>query len=304
MEQEVTEFSTIRRWLPWAAGAAVALAGAGGLIILWQVLPWPDDQLTWPDYRSGSFGDAVLLPTMTATLIQLNQRAQPPIGATRASRHRVGLAALAGGIGGLAVQLLWLADPAPSRSWTFTQPHHFSIAGTWHAVFFTAMAALIAALWTSLLLRWTRLRRTPQHLLAAADSEALTWFTASAFGFSVLVLLDSMQAPAALASTASIVGVGAAAASVIALGFWPLRSVLRSLTPRLLPGLLAAAALITASTTWPPTPQAMILAALAIGAARGWTSCHSRSVRAVQEARRKGEMMDSKSYLDSHLPPH
>lgn len=259
---------TRRPWLPWVGGALVALTGAGALVIMWVALPWSPSQLTWPDYRAGSVGDALLLPILTGTLIRLNQRAHT-LGA-RPRPLSTAIASCLGGIAGAAVQWLWLADPQPSASWTFIAPHRFSIVGVWHALFFTAMSALIAGLWTQLALRWAQFEPASLTLSAATNAISLALLLASAFGFAGLVVLDSVHTPLTLSSLSSVIAIGCAAIAVVAIAFWPLRRQFFTLAHRVLQGMLIAAAVVAACTTWPPKPQAAVLGLLCVGATWGW----------------------------------
>jgi hypothetical protein len=232
------------------AAVAVAVLGAGVLVAMWRLMEWPPRQHTWPDFRSGSFGDAVLLPTMTAALVLLGRR-QEQVPTPRVPGLAAGIAAA---VVAAAVQYQWWADPAPPTSWSFSSPHVFSPAGAWHGVFFVVMAGILAGLVVDMLAVWRVLRLVdPRRLTSRIGSAALAPLTFSFLTFSALVILDSAPSATSSSSASSLAALALASASVVGGFVWAAGPHLRRAWPRLAASLLAALVTVLLMRTWPPS---------------------------------------------------
>jgi hypothetical protein len=157
------------------------------------------------NFLSATWGDGLALPVMTGALVFA-------IGRLSAGPQELPVSIGAGLLGaslGIATQVQWLRDSSPRLNWTFPRPHHFNVAGVYHAVFLTAMCALTAALWTLALLRFVL---APGRLAARRDAIVAGLLAASAgILFVVLLVADSLP-DRSRASTATVtvacVGVG------------------------------------------------------------------------------------------------
>lgn len=96
-------------WLP----LAIVVAGPVVLALLWVCMAWPPDVDGFPAFRSGTVGDAVLLPVIASTLSSISARC--PV---TPNEHKWMLALAAfGAVAGLVVQWTWWSDPNPPPQW-------------------------------------------------------------------------------------------------------------------------------------------------------------------------------------------
>lgn len=232
------------------AALAVLLIGAGVLVPMWLMLPWPEHQHAWPDFRSGSFGDAVLLPTLTFALVRLAIAHRTP-----AERYTAGIpGSLLGAGAGAAVQWIWWSDPQESISWAFIAPHQFSLAGWWHAGFFVAVGGLLAGLAFEAAAHTTRLSRIHPEQVADTLRHNTFLVAFSMTAFAGALVLDALPTGATLASRSSLIAMGVALlASTLLLGY-PIRRYRKVVSPRALLGLLTGASLTALMRDWPPSP--------------------------------------------------
>lgn len=225
----------------------VLLSGSGVLVPMWLMLPWPEHQHTWPDFRSGSFGDAVLLPILTFALVRLASAHRMP-----AERYTAGiLGGLVGAGAGAVVQWIWWSDPQESISWAFIAPHQFSIAGWWHAGFFVAVGGLLGGLAFEAAAHTARLSRVHPEQVADILRHNTFLVAFSTTAFAGALALDALPTGATLASQSSLIAMGVALlASTLLLGY-PIRRYKKVVSPRAILGLLTGASLTALMRDWP-----------------------------------------------------
>lgn len=187
------------------AAGAVLVAGFISLIVLYSAVPHTRVLPGLFDFLSATWGDGVAMPAMTGALVFASGR----LPAARRDLLVGTGAGLLGACLGIATQVEWLRNPSPGLNWTLPRPHHFNLAGVYHAVFLTGMCAVAAGLWTLVLLRFAR---ASGRLTVRRDAIAVSVLAASAgIAFVVLLVADSLpdrsQAGAATATAAGI-GVG------------------------------------------------------------------------------------------------
>jgi hypothetical protein len=168
------------------AAGAVLVAGFISLTVLYSEVPHTRALPGLFNFLSATWGDGLVLPVMTGLLVFASGRLP------RAPRDVLAGtgAALIGASLGIATQVEWLRDPSPRLNWTLPQPHHFNLAGVYHAVFLTALCAVAAGLWTLVLLR---LAWAPGRLAVCRDAVAASVLAALAgVVFVVLLVADSL----------------------------------------------------------------------------------------------------------------
>ena len=193
-----------------AVAGVVLAAGFVALAVLDSVVSRPRGLPGLFHFLSATWGDGLALPVMSGALVFAIVRLP-------GTRHELPVSVGAGLLGaslGIATQVQWLRDDSPRLNWTLPRPHHFNVAGVYHAVFLTAMSALTAALWTLVLLR---LVRVPGRLAARRDSIAASLLAAMAgIVFVILLVVDSLpDRSRAGTSTVLVTGVGAGLVFVV-----------------------------------------------------------------------------------------
>lgn len=198
---------------PPAVGAGlIALLGFGAQTALWLTGGWHAGRHGFPDYRSGTIGDAILVPVMVGILIAaLRNESLAP--ATR--ERRVALAAgLVGMLAGAGVQLSWLLDSNPVPNWTLPKPHHFTLPGWYHACFLTVTSGAMAAL---AITATRRLRvAKPETRRGALAGPWLGVLLGAGIAFVALVALDSSDSSRTTAGLGTIIAASAATAAGVA----------------------------------------------------------------------------------------
>jgi hypothetical protein len=184
------------------AGAVLA-AGFVTLMVFYLAAPHARALPGLFQFLSATWGDGLALPVMTGALVFA-------VGRLPAGPHELPVsigAALLGASLGIATQVQWLRDSSPRLNWTLPRPHHFNVAGVYHAVFLTAMCALAAALWTAALLRFAQ---APGRLAARRDAIAAVLLAALAgILFVTLLVADSIpDRSRASTATVTVAGVG------------------------------------------------------------------------------------------------
>ncbi len=177
------------------------LAGFGALVCLWFTGIWRGGHRGLFDYRAATWGDALLLPGVTALLIKTLD--DPRLRRPAHENAITATVCAAGGLAGAVVQATWLLDSKPSVNWTLPHPHVFSVPGWYHASFFVVMSAVLAGL-TIRLVR--RLRATGPVSGSAIRLGAIAGCYL-AFGF--LVTLDNIESTNTLASGSTLVALTA-----------------------------------------------------------------------------------------------
>ena len=184
------------------AGAVLA-AGFGALAVLYSAVPHATALPGLFHFLSATWGDGLALPVMSGALVLA-------ISLLPGTPHELPVSIGAGLLGaclGIVTQVQWLRDASPRLNWTLPRPHHFNVAGVYHAVFLTAMCALTAALWTLVLLRFAKV---PGRLAARRDAIAAGLLAAMAgMVFVVLLVVDSLpDRSRAGTATVTVTGVG------------------------------------------------------------------------------------------------
>jgi hypothetical protein len=186
------------------SGAFVWLTGFGALNVWWLATRHtvPAGMPGLYQYYSATWGDGLLLPVAVGGLWFLTRQvkaSQQPI-----SRRLIVVSTIVGTIGGGMSQVGWLLDPAPRLNWTFVQPHHFTAAGWYHAMFLVVITAVVVQR-GALLLACLR-RSSAKPGIDAQESTDLvlrsTPFTLTLLalvGFAALVLRDSSHTPFTIA---------------------------------------------------------------------------------------------------------
>lgn len=229
------------------AASVTFIAGFGSLALLWVEQGRPL-VASGGGYRAATLGDAVLLP-LVAGILTLCVLSLP---SRQLDRFLVIAGGAIGGVAGLFVQFGVLADPHPVRQWLLSSPHHFSLAGWWHAVFFVTMSAFVSALW---LLTLARLHRNQYLLLERRVEEqrrATAWLAFSAGGFLWLNILDS--APNVERSSTRVVLLSVAVVTAAVVGPLLLAAPKWTVSERnaILSGVLMSVLLAVACRKWPP----------------------------------------------------
>lgn len=158
----------------------------------WAADPRRSDIPGLTSYLTATFGDAVALPILSASLVLANDSRLIP---RRDDALAVG-AALVGLVLGASTQVLWLSDPHPQLNWTLPAPGHFTAAGWWHATFLTAYCGFIGGQLGTLVGRIQRKQQIPP--LGFIGS------LASASIFAVLLVMDNASTLSASSSRATL----------------------------------------------------------------------------------------------------
>lgn len=211
----VARFDQVQpRWkLAVSIALGVFLLGFGAEYLFWVSKSWAPSDPGLFGYRAAAIGDSLLLPTLAALLVLAIDYLPAP-----AKRERAwsGFAALLGFLVGLGVQISWLADTAPQLNWTLPEPHHFNVAGYWHAGFFIAAASLFGGL-TCLVGRRLRCNTSADDLVVVGWSAAVSMALGS---FMALVILDNFESANTTSSASTVLSVIVAGVVVLAGGIW------------------------------------------------------------------------------------
>lgn len=186
-----------------AVAGVVLVAGFVTMAVFYSAVPHARGLPGLFHFLSATWGDGLALPMMSGAVVFA-------IGRLPGAPHELPVTITAGLLGaclGIATQVQWLRDDSPRLNWTLPRPHHFNVAGVYHAVFLTAMCTLTAALWTLVLLRFARV---PGRLAERRDAIAASLLAAMAgLVFVVLLVLDSLPGRSrAGAATLTVTGVG------------------------------------------------------------------------------------------------
>jgi hypothetical protein len=168
-----------------AAASVVCAAGFCVLNVLAALRPGPPHLPGLYDFASATWGDGLVLPVMTGSLVYVIGRL-PPGG--RELPVAIG-SALLGASAGVATLAASLAAETPRLNWTFPEPHRFNAVGWYHAGFLVAMSAAATGLWTVAIYRVANVARTPRPVGAA-----LAVATAAAVAFVTLLFADARAA--------------------------------------------------------------------------------------------------------------
>jgi hypothetical protein len=246
------------------AGTGVLGSGFGVLSGFWASGQWSAPRPGHPDYRSGTVGDAVLLPLLVGGLAGAATRLRLDTGLPATGWACAG--GLLGAAAGASVQWSWWADPAPRVNWTLPAAHDFSAPGWYHAVFLTATSGLIGALLLVVLRRSSRLRAVePQLLRRRCASRVVAVVSGSALAFLALVALDSAPSASTSSSRSTLLALLLTGLSALPVLLAVLGPVTVAAGARLAQGALGAGALLALLGDWPTRPgPALFAAALAL----------------------------------------
>ena len=230
------------------AASVTFISGFGSLAFLWVEQGKPLIA-SGGGYRAATLGDAVLLPLVVGILAHCVLSS--PF--RRLDLISVVAGGTIGGIAGFLVQSAILADPNPAAQWLLSSPHHFSLPGWWHAVFFVTMSAFIAALW---LLTLARLHRNQYLLLDHKLKEqrrATAWLAFAAGGFLGLNIGDSRSNVGR--SSTQVVLLSVALITIVVVGSLLLAAPrwTVSYSNAILVGVVMSALLAVTCRRWPPS---------------------------------------------------
>ena len=261
-------------WLP----LVLAVSGPGVLAVLWATRSWPKDERGFTSFRSGTVGDALLLP-MTVFSLQL---ILDKCSRARGERRWAIAATAMGSTGGAAVQWVWWSDPNPPRQWGLSAPHSFSVAGAWHAAFFVAVSGLLCGLWAQCLFR-VRKEPVPARARRAVTSPPVTALVVALFTFAGLVSLDSSSSTGSASTLSSLGGLGVSLAFLVISAGFALKGRARPSIPAVLLGAATSVIAVWLLATWPPAPVSLsgfVLLVIGVPTLRaGLESCRTRSGR-------------------------
>ena len=142
--------------IPAVLGVTVFIFGFGAMNAFWFLGNWDPSLLGLYDFKSATFGDAIVLPAITyfMALILLKDGSW-----NKKTLIFLGLAAALGFAVGVYTQYSWLTNPDTILNWTIPEPHKFNVAGWYHAVFLCIMTSLMSYLVTGLLITVGKCRR-------------------------------------------------------------------------------------------------------------------------------------------------
>lgn len=225
--------------VPWAVGvaAAVFMLGFGAMNVLWFVGDWDANLPGLYDFRSATWGDGFVLPTLAFLLVRLGRWHER--GWSVGRKHMVATAAATAFALAVATQVSWLWAPEIDPNWTFPTAGTFNIAGWYHAGFFALVSGLLGALGAR---AWLGVRTREESLPQSQQRDAVLLVVVSPL-FLALWATESLNAQDDLATFFSAV-------------WWGL----------LVPGVLV---LLTAARTFPRAIPAVLTGA---GAALAVTS--------------------------------
>lgn len=161
-------------------------------------------------YWSSSLGDAVLLPTIVASLHFARTSLQPTERGSLVGTVVGTLAGLASGLN----QFAWLQDPNPDLNWTLVAPHTFNAAGWYHAAFSVWLAGYCGYQLGDLV---SRARESGVTKKAKVGS--LTALVAAGL-FTVLLAIDNAPNLDRASSKSSMVAIGGAGLTMAALAIF------------------------------------------------------------------------------------
>lgn len=239
---------------PAFAAAATFAFGFFALLLLWSLGRWPAERSLF-DYRAATIGDGLFLPALACALTMSLRRLPPVAGETR----RAAIAAVAGGVAGVALQAVWLLDSNPQLNWTLPEPGEFNAAGWYHAGFLVAAFSFFTALFVLVIERLRAAQPSKRNELATSPLTAVIVGTSLAMVGLVALDAESSSDTGATAATIAITGTAVVAGVISArlrLGQW-----LRLARPVIAVGVLFALALTVIASDGIGTDTALAIAA-------------------------------------------
>ncbi len=237
--------------------ALVSLVGPTVLALIWLNGDWPPHMKTWPDFRAGSWGDAVSIPMIVWSLCWLGPRPSD-----HKLKRTAWLGASVGSVIGLGVQIAWLLDPHSNGTWTMAAPHQFSLAGLVHAIHFIVVSALLGALSLETLHWKLKSRGLASSTFNIDEAMGIFLVVFGGSTFAGMLALDNASMDASMSTRSTTVAlVGSAVLIILSLAIGWGRAVLSNSLP-LLAALVAASVIIGVSRLWPPSPAALVVLVL------------------------------------------
>src|SRR5262249_27616386 len=138
-------------------------------------------------YRAATAGDGLILPVLCYGLVRACALQDPW---PRRAKVVIACVALAGGVAGVATQIIWLLSATTPLNWTLPAPHRFNFAGGYHAAFLPLASALYAGLGAAL---WMRLHyEPPREALSRLHMPGAFAITIPPLAFAGLLALDNI----------------------------------------------------------------------------------------------------------------
>ncbi|WP_269936668.1 hypothetical protein [Arthrobacter sp. HY1533] len=272
-------FQTFARLLPILCGLLMLFIGFVPMAVFYQFGRYDTSTPGLYAYKSATWGDAVLLPSLVAVLVYQIQRLPSP----HQKSHRI-WSLLIASIGSSAVVLGWLLDPEPGLNWTIPRPHVLNFAGSWHAAFLVVASTGIAMLWVEVIIRLrasTRDRNAIAKVRRLLASPAVAVSIAAGLAFSILAVYDSQPTNQTLSSTYSIISMVTCTLVMTGSIFWASGSEWTYTIRPIVVGVTMAVSAAIVIVCMEPDPVAgiFVFSAAAIGAALGLTASKRHEIR-------------------------
>lgn len=157
----------------------IFIIGFGVIRTLWEILPKKSNLLGFYDYKAATLGDGLCLPILIGSLVYYVKNNNI------LRKKQLIFSFIFGSITaliGFLIQMSWLYDNNISTNWTIPYPHHFNIAGWYHAFFFTTMFGLLGILLCQMCIIRFSLRNADNTLCHSEKLAIfLIWFSGSFF---------------------------------------------------------------------------------------------------------------------------
>lgn len=272
--------SNTLRWsdirIPLASGLSVLTFGYVALLLFWTLGVRQTGLPGLFHYPDATWGDGLLLPILAFCLRFLIGRLD------RIPRYRptwiaYGLGAAAGGL----LIFTWWADPHPSPNWTLPRPHHFTLAGQWHALFLILASGFFAGSWIEL---FRRIRASGQaKVVRVLASPMMAVAVGCTAGYAWLAASDSARAANTASGLGSLVAIASSALILIGCLTWAAHGSLTKVVRGIVAGMLLAVALVVFTDTYGRTGKFMLFVALAgaLGAGVALAGAPGHGVRLI-----------------------
>lgn len=263
-------------WIPLASGLSVLTFGYVALLLFWTLGVRQAGLPGLFHYPDATWGDGLLLPVLGFCLWFLIGRLD--------RTQRYWPTWIAYGLGAAAGALLiftWWADPHPSPNWTLPSPHHFTLAGRWHAGFLIVASGFFTGSWIELS---RRIRASGQNKAARVLASPMTaGAVACTAGYAWLAASDSSRAANTASGLGSLVAIALSALALIACLTWAAHRSLAKVARIIVAGMLLAAALVVFTYTYGRTGPFMLFVALAgaLGAGVALAGAPGHGVRLI-----------------------
>ena len=263
-------------WIPLASGLSVLTFGYVALLLFWTLGVRQTGLPGLFHYPDATWGDGLLLPVLALGLRFLI-RGLDGIPRYWPTWIAYGLGAAAGGL----LIFTWWADPHPSPNWTLPKPHHFTLAGQWHALFLILASGFFAGSWIEL---FRRIRASGQDkMVRVLASPMLAVAVGCTAGYAWLAASDSARAVNTASGIGSLVAIASSALALLACLTWAGHGSLTKVVRSIVAGMLLAAALVAFTDTYGRTGKFMLFVALAgaLGAGVALAGAPGHGVRLI-----------------------